>query len=77
MTTASMEIRRSGSARGGASESVPTAIAGRRDGQARHLHLPSSVFRASTRMAPGEPDVARFERLIRFLSAAFTLLPLW
>jgi peptidoglycan/xylan/chitin deacetylase (PgdA/CDA1 family) len=27
-------------------------------------------------MAPGEPDVVRFERLIRFLSRAFTLLPL-
>jgi peptidoglycan/xylan/chitin deacetylase (PgdA/CDA1 family) len=27
-------------------------------------------------MAPGEPDVARFERLIRFLCRAFTLLPL-
>jgi len=27
-------------------------------------------------LAPGEPDVARFERLIRFLSVAFTLLPL-
>ena len=27
-------------------------------------------------MAPGEPDVTRFERLVRFLSRAFTLLPL-
>jgi len=26
-------------------------------------------------LAPGEPDVARFERLVRFLSNAFTLLP--
>lgn len=27
-------------------------------------------------MAPGEPDVRRFERVVRFLSRAFTLLPL-
>lgn len=34
------------------------------------------VYPSFDPMAPGEPDVARFERLLRFLSAAFTLLPL-
>lgn len=34
------------------------------------------VYPSLDPMAPGEPDVARFERVVRFLSRAFTLLPL-
>ena len=34
------------------------------------------VYPMADPMVPGEPDVVRFERLIRFLSRAFTLLPL-
>ncbi len=34
------------------------------------------VYPSIDPLAPGEPDVARFERLIRFLSVACTLLPL-